>query len=167
MGANGLSTKRERFVQEFLVDLNGTQAAIRAGYSPKTANEQAPRLLANASVAAAIAARQNKIAKRLEVTAERIVLEYARLAFVDPRSLYDEAGKLVPITELPEDVTRAISEVWVGEEGTRRIKLASKQAALDSLARHLGMFIDRSLAVNANVSIADLARLLHDQHRNG
>jgi phage terminase small subunit len=69
----GLTPKQAAFVQEYLVDLNGTQAAIRAGYSPKTANEQAARLLANASVQAAVTKGREKLAAKVEVTAERVL----------------------------------------------------------------------------------------------
>jgi len=68
-----LTPKQERFVSEYLIDLNGTQAAIRAGYSPKTANEQAARLLANVSVAAEVAKRSRKHAERAEITAQDVL----------------------------------------------------------------------------------------------
>lgn len=73
MAKEGLTPKQAAFVQEYLVDLNGTQAAIRAGYSPKTANEQAARLLANASVQAAVTKGREKLAAKVEVTAERVL----------------------------------------------------------------------------------------------
>jgi len=78
----GLTAKRERFVREYLVDLNATQAAIRAGYSPKTANEQGARLLANVSIRDAITRGQQDRAERLQVTADKVLrdLEAARVA---------------------------------------------------------------------------------------
>jgi hypothetical protein len=69
----GLTPKQAAFVREYLVDLNGTQAATRAGYSPKTANEQAARLLANASVQAAVTKGREKLAAKIEVTTERVL----------------------------------------------------------------------------------------------
>jgi phage terminase small subunit len=69
----GLTPKQAAFVREYLVDLNGTQAATRAGYSPKTANEQAARLLANASVQAAVTKGREKLAAKVEVTTERVL----------------------------------------------------------------------------------------------
>src|SRR4051794_41809085 len=80
-----LNDRQACFVAEYLVDLNATQAAIRAGYSARTANEQAARLLANVSVAAAIAEAQAARSRRTEVTADRVMLELARVAFGDPR----------------------------------------------------------------------------------
>lgn len=78
--AKKLTAKQERFVSEYLIDLNATQAAIRAGYSPKTANPQGNRLLANVSVAAAIKAGQKDISKRNKLTVDDILdeLEEAR-----------------------------------------------------------------------------------------
>jgi phage terminase small subunit len=84
-----LTAKQARFVAEYLVDLNATQAAIRAGYSARTANEQAARLLANVSVAAAVAEAQAARGKRTEVTQDRVALELARIAFGDPRRVMD------------------------------------------------------------------------------
>lgn len=68
-----LTPKQERFVAEYLVDLNATQAAIRAGYSAKTANEQGARLLANVSIASAIAEAQAKRAADLNRTAADVL----------------------------------------------------------------------------------------------
>ncbi len=68
-----LTPKQARFVEEYLIDLNATQAAKRAGYSTHTADVQGPRLLGNVGVAAAIQAAQTALSERLEVTAERVV----------------------------------------------------------------------------------------------
>lgn len=139
-----LTPKREKFVEEYLVDLNGTQAAIRAGYSANTANEQAARLLANASVSAAIAERRAALSKAVEVTQERIVAEYARMAFYDPASI---AGQSMTgpqdIPNLPEEVRRAIVGWGWDKAGNFTLKLADKNAALTNLGRHLGMFTDK------------------------
>jgi hypothetical protein len=77
-----LTPKQERFVAEYLIDLNATQAAIRAGYSADTAKQQGSRLLTNADVAAAVAARQVKVGNKLEITAERVADELSRIAFM-------------------------------------------------------------------------------------
>lgn len=77
----GLTPKQARFVAEYCVDLNATQAAIRAGYSEHTAESQGSRLLRNAKVSAAVAAKSNKVAAKLEITAERIEAELGRYAF--------------------------------------------------------------------------------------
>lgn len=103
-----LTPKQEAFVREYLVDLNATQAAIRAGYSQKTANEQASRLLAKVSIQEAVAAGRSARAQKLEVTAEQVLQwhidqyrinaqTYGKMEF-DGESraqVYDENGKAV------------------------------------------------------------------------
>lgn len=84
-----LEPRQQRFVREYLIDLNGTQAAIRAGYSPNAANEQASRLLANAKVQRAIREGQDKLQAKLEVNAERVVQRLAEIATADPRELVE------------------------------------------------------------------------------
>lgn len=73
-----MTPKQTRFVEEYLVDLNGTQAAIRAGYSPHTANEQAARLLANASIREAIEQAQAKRSRRTAITADWVLRKLVR-----------------------------------------------------------------------------------------
>jgi len=82
-----LDPRHQRFVQEYLVDLNGTQAAIRAGYSARTANEQAAQLLAKLSIQAAIEESQQKLQAKLEINAERVIQKLATIAMADPREL--------------------------------------------------------------------------------
>lgn len=147
-----LTAKQDRFVQEYLVDLNATQAAIRAGYSERTANEQGARLLANVSIQEAIQAAMDKRSKRVEITQDRVLQEYARLAFFDPRKLFEENGKPKDITALDDDTAAALAGLDVMEEYegsgedrqfvgyTKKYKLANKLGALDSLGKHLGMF---------------------------
>jgi phage terminase small subunit len=82
-----LDPRHQRFVQEYLVDLNGTQAAIRAGYSANTANEQASRLLANVKIQEAVEEAQRKLQDKLEINAERVIQKLATIAMADPREL--------------------------------------------------------------------------------
>lgn len=150
-----LSPKRARFVSEYLIDQNGTQAAIRAGYSPKTANEQAARLLANASVRAAVDENIRKIHEKNLVTPDRIIQELARIAFANISLAFNKDGDLKPIHEIPEDIIRAIggleiSEIFSGSGDDRtqigvlkKIKMNDKQRALELLGKNLGMFVER------------------------
>ena len=147
-----LTPKQERFVQEYLVDLNATQAAIRAGYSKKTADRIGPELLGKTCVSEAIQEKMRKRSQRTEITADMVLKEFAKLAFFDPRKLFDANGNPKDITELDDDTAAALAGLDVVQEVepdsgtttyTKRYKLASKQAALDSLGRHLGMFTDR------------------------
>ncbi|MEZ5691181.1 MAG: terminase small subunit [Rickettsiales bacterium] len=157
-----LNTKRKRFVEEYVIDLNGTQAAIRAGYSKKTARITASKLLAKANIQEAIAKLQNKISNKLEISAERVLKEYSRLAFLDIRKIFNDDGSLKSVHEIDDDTIAAISGLEVeslfdNEGGNKskigslhKIKLSDKRAALDSIARHLGMFNDK-LDVTAKV----------------
>lgn len=84
-----LEPRQQLFVQEYLIDMNGTQAAIRAGYSAKTAHEQASRLLANGKVRLAVEEGQRKLQVKLEISAERVVRSLALIAMADPRELQE------------------------------------------------------------------------------
>jgi phage terminase small subunit len=159
----GLTPKQKRFVDEYLIDLNATQAATRAGYSARTANEQGARLLAKVSVRSAVSAAKQKRAERTEITADRVLREYAKLAFLDPRAFFDDAGHLIDVAKLPADVAAALAgmdvtteRVGEDEEGRpqyaqiRKVKFTDKKGALDSIARHLGMFNDKLAVTGAN-----------------
>lgn len=76
-----LTPKQARFVQEYLVDLNATQAAIRAGYSPKTAKQQGARLLTNADVQKAVTEGQEQRSERTGITADMVLKELAKVGF--------------------------------------------------------------------------------------
>lgn len=143
-----LSPNQQRFVDEYLVDLNATQAAIRAGYSAKTAEQQGPRLLGNAGVRAAIDARVAKRSERVEVKADDVLRELLRLGMSDPAGAFDDAGNLLPIRQMPLEVRRAIAgvEVRKDENGAviTKVKWWDKTKGLDLLGRHLRLFVDRT-----------------------
>ena len=133
------------FVSEYLKDLNGTQAAIRAGYSPATARVTASKLLANVSISTSIREAQDQILKENHVTVSRIVHELALIAFFDPACLYDDSGRLLAVSEMPLEVPHALPAVEIVESanGARRLRFAGKLAALIALARHMSMFTNR------------------------
>lgn len=148
----GLNPKQQRFVAEYLVDLNATQAAIRAGY--KTARVQGPRLLANVGVAKAIQERQSKRIGKLELTADSILGELLRIAKVDISQAFEEDGNLRPLSDIPEDVRRAVAGIEIddrwegkGEDATRytvkKLKFWDKNRALELLAKNLGLLVER------------------------
>lgn len=151
MGAymrHALTEKQKSFVREYLLDLNATQAAIRAGYSAKTAEVIANQLLKKTLVQAALQSAQNARAKRLNISADRVLEELARCGMYDPRKLFYPDGNPRPITELDDDTAAALVSVDVINttndlgETTRVMKyrLAPKEQALDKLMRHLGLF---------------------------
>lgn len=157
-----LTPRQQRFVEEYLIDANATQAAIRAGYSAKTANEQGARLLANVSVAEAIAAAQAARSTRTEITADRVLQELARIGFSDLRGAFTETGALKSLVTLTDDTAAAISSVKVvtrrepggGEDAeveyVTEIKLWDKNSALDKLAKHLGITPERHEVTGKN-----------------
>jgi len=150
-------TRRQRvFLHEYLVDLNATQAAIRAGYSAASAHVAACRLLRNAKVRAEIENAMRARAERTEVSADRVVLEAARIAFADLGRLvrWGKNGvRLLESTALSPDDRAAVASVQErrhkGQLQGLSIKLHDKNAALVTLFRHLGLFEQHDQAVTA------------------
>jgi phage terminase small subunit len=152
-----LTYKQARFTQEYLVDGNATQAAIRAGYSPKTAGVIGHENLRKPKIAEAIAGARAKLAERLEVTSARIVTELAKLGFAnmaDYMRANPGGDPYLDFSRLTRDQAAALAEVTVDDfvdgRGANarqvkrvRFKLHDKQAALVNLGRHLGIFADR------------------------
>ena len=156
-----LTAKQERFVEEYLVDLNATQAAIRAGYSSKTANEQGSQLLANLSIRARIDEAMAELSRRTGVNQERVIRELARVAFVNASNVVNPKDATV-LEDASEDDTAAISSIKVKvvqgdlESIEREVKFADKLKALELLGKHFGMFTDKvSLVGNIPVKIVD------------
>jgi phage terminase small subunit len=156
-------TDRQRvFCDEYLVDLNGTAAAKRAGYSAKTARVMAQQNLENPAVINQLAVLMKERSERTQVTADRVITEVARLGFSDLRKLFDDKGALLPIYQWPEDAAAAVSAVEVDElfEGfgenrvqvgyTKKVKLWDKGKALEMLGRHLKLWVDRIEATGPN-----------------
>ena len=107
--AGTLTPKQSAFVDQYMIDFNATQAAERAGYSKRTANEQGARLLANVSVRSHIDKRREKQSENVGLTAERTIKEAMRLAFFDVRKLVDADGNPIPINKLDDDTAAAIA----------------------------------------------------------
>ena len=144
-----LPPQRRRFVQEYLVDVNGTQAAIRAGYSEKTAKIQASQLLTYLNVSQAIEAGHQRLAELVKVRQYEVVREFRRIGFADMRdfSKWGSGGvKLTDSEKLTPEQTACVAEVsqTITENGgSIKFRLHSKVDALNSLAKHLGMFPTR------------------------
>lgn len=141
-----LTNKQAAFAAEYLVDLNATQAAIRAGYSKRTAYRIGAELLQKTSVSEAIAAGQAKRAQRVEITADRVVAELAKIAFADPRDLMEwgpSGVKFKNSADLMEEQAASVAEVTetiTQGGGSIRLKKYDKLKALELLGKHLGMF---------------------------
>lgn len=150
-----LPPKRRAFVMEYLIDFNGTQAYLRAGYkaSESVAAVEAVRLLRSPKVQAALAEEREARSKRCEITQDRVLLEIARIAFSDIRKAMDENGKLKRLSEMDDDLAPAISKIKVTgtyQTGTlMELGLWDKNSALEKLCKHLGLTPDH---VNLNVN---------------
>lgn len=110
-----LTPKQKKFIDEYLLDLNATQAAIRAGYSAKTANRIGPQLLVKSWISEEIQKAMQRREKRTEITVDRVVKELAAIALDDDAADYNDS----------------------------RLRYTSKLKALELLGKHLGMFDQR------------------------
>lgn len=144
-----LTTKQKRFVEEYLIDLNATQAAIRAGYSVQTANEQGSQNLAKLSIQSAIAIKMAERSRRTGINQDRVIMELAKIAFLNPTDVIDMDEATVK-GEANRDDTACIASVKVKiiptEDGNiteREVKTYDKIKALELLGKHLGMFSDK------------------------
>lgn len=161
-----LTPKQERFCEEYLIDLNATQAAIRAGYSANTAREQGAQNLSKLNIQEKIAELQAERSKRTEITQDRVVKELAAVAFAkatDYACVESNTVFIKPTAELTPVQQAAIVGIKQTQSGIE-IKL-DKSRALEMLGRHLGMFNDKlelSGAVAnpyANLTEAELKKL--------
>lgn len=162
MSTKKLTPKQERFVAEYLVDLNASAAARRAGYSPHRADAMGHENLRKPDIAAAIGAAKAARIERIELTADRVLIELARIAFFDIRKLYREDGSMKAPHELDDDAAAVLAGVDVLEEFsgrgdertligyTKKAKVHDKTGALTLAMRHMGMLKDR-LEVEATV----------------
>lgn len=166
-----LNEKQQRFCDEYLIDLNATQAAIRAGYSEKTAQEQGSRLLSNVMVKSYVEERMKAREQRTEITQDAVLKELAKIGFSDIRKavrwgaelqiIDEETGmtdvvngvSLIASEEIDDATAAAISEITQTGNGIK-VKLHDKRAALVDMGKHLGMFKDKvELSGDLNQSI--------------
>jgi len=156
-----LTPLQQRFVDEYPAVLNQTEAYRRAGGKAKghSAEQQASRMMRNREVKKAIDFALEELGKRSKVTADMVVNELRRIAFLDPRKVMSWGPKgvtFVASSRLTEDeaacVTEA-SETITEAGGTIRVKLADKLGALNTLARHLGMLGDKPPGATVNVNV--------------
>lgn len=161
-------TRQQRFVDEYLVDLNGHQAAVRAGYSPKTARVIAATLLTKPNITAAIAKGQAERAERTHVTQDQVLYELALLNASDVRHYrITDTGDLTLAEGAPPLAYRAVSSVKKKVRQTvdgdmtieTEIRLWDKVGALRLTAQHLGMLTDK-LEIKADLTYHDLTTAL-------
>ncbi len=150
---------QQKFAEEYLIDLNATEAAKRAGYSSKTAESQGCRLLTNVKVQSEIERLRKNQSERTNITADTVLQELLRIARTDIEGAFTEDMTLKPLHKIPEDIRRAIAGVEIFEEFqgkgkdrefigyTKKVKFWEKTKALELLGKHLKLFTD-----NINVS---------------
>lgn len=144
-----MTKKQKRFVEEYLIDLNATQAAIRAGYSPDSARDIGCENLTKPNIKAAIDRAMAEMSRRTGINQDRVIQEIAKLAFLNPVDVIDMDEATVR-GEAHRDDTACIASVKVkniptddGAITEREVKTYDKLKALELLGKHLGMFTDR------------------------
>lgn len=150
-----LTNKQRLFVQEYLIDLNATQAAIRAGYSVESARDIGCENLTKPNIQHEIAVAMAERSKRTGVNQDRIVLELARLALVNMTDVVDNEGKIKDTAteddlSCIESIKYKSSDSESGWSVEREVKIGSKLKALELLGKHLGMWNDK---IDVNVAV--------------
>jgi phage terminase small subunit len=147
-----LTPKIKRFCEEYIKDLNKTQAAIRAGYSEKTAKTQASRLLTKVNVQDYVATLKQKLSDKNEGLAQRVIDELSKLGFANIQDYIDKDNEVKDLTTITRDKAAAIESIKktvtkfggsgspAGKKTTIQFKLYDKISALEKLGRHLGIF---------------------------
>lgn len=144
-----MTRKQKRFAEEYLIDLNATQAAIRAGYSPETAGSIGNENLKKPEIKSAIDRAQAERSRRTGINQDRVLRELAKVAFLNPVDVIDMDEATV-LGEANREDTACIASVKVktiptddGVITEREVRTYDKLRALELLGRHLGMFADK------------------------
>lgn len=162
-----LSDKRQRFVDEYMIDLNATQAAIRAGYAPGSADVTGARLLGNASVAAAIAEKQEERSARTGIDADWVLTRLGEEATADVADIYDESGALKSVHDWPliwrQGLVAGIEAVEERDsEGkvigvVQKVKLSDRIKRIELIGKHVDVQafkdrVDQSGTINVTIT---------------
>ena len=158
---SNLTPKQNRFCEEYVIDWNGTQAAIRAGYSEKTAQEQSSRLLSNVIIQERISELKAEIRERNKLTADKVIDELAKIGFMEITELFDDNGNIKDPSMLSDKAKAAVSSIKITkrtygkdenetEEETTEMKLWDKGKALVELGKHLGIFEKNNEQIKPN-----------------
>ena len=163
------NSRHDRFCREYIKDLNGTRAAIAAGYAKKSAKVTASQLLTNPNVQALLAKLTKKHADKLDLSTEKVLFELSRVGFsnmLDYIKTTEDGGAYVDLSNLTQEQAAAIQEVTVDEytegrgKAARRVKrtkfkLADKIRALELLGKYLKLFTER-VEVGGIEGLADM-----------
>lgn len=170
--AEELTAKQQAFVQEYLIDLNATQAAIRAGYSPSSAGAIGDENLKKPEIKDEIDKAIAERSKRTGITADRVLRELARIAFSDTTRAVSVNSRgsveLMPTDLLSDDDRACISEIsgtTTKDGGTIKLKFYDKLRALDILAKHLKLTND-TVTLEAGDSLAQALLAARERAHN-
>lgn len=149
-----MTVKRHRFVAEYLVDLNATQAAIRAGYAKKGAKDQAYQLMQLPEVAQAIEQAMGERNKRLQVDADYVLQRLTEIDQLDLADIFDVDGKLMPIRQWPLIWRQMVKEV---DMKTGKVKFHDKLRALELIGKHVNVNAFREQVNHTgNINLTDI-----------
>lgn len=163
MADHKLTNKQTMWCHEYLVDLNATQAAIRAGYSEDAAKQQGYENLAKPYLKAKIQSMMDLRAERLEITADKVLVELAKIGFADVREIFGDGEELLTPSQFNDNIAAAVQSIEVvtkvseDKDGKKtvdyvhKIKMNDKKAALECLGKNLKLFTDK-VDVDANLS---------------
>lgn len=167
-----LTPKQQRFVEEYLIDLNATQAAIRAGYSARTAEWQGPQLLGKIHVAAAVRAAQADRSSATRVDAAWVLSRLAQEAEADLSDLYAEDGSLKPVRDWPKIWRQGLVQGVETDEDpegggrVRKVKLSDRVKRLELIGKHIGVkAFEERVDVTLHDALADRLRKARERSR--
>lgn len=157
-----MTEKQKRFVEEYLIDLNATQAAIRAGYSSKNADKIGHELLGKTRVSEAISKAMAERSRRTGINQDRVLQELARIGFAKITDVVDPDTAKIKADASGDDLACIQSiKIKPNEFGTEReVKLYDKKSALVDIGKHLGMFkerveLDADMELNITIDYGD------------
>lgn len=148
--AERLTGKQRLFCKEYVLDLNATQAAIRAGYSVKGSRTEGSRLLANANIVEYVEALRSDLAYATGITKHKVLMEHKKIAFTDVSSLYTSWGKLKPLEELTPDQKAIVQQIET-KDGEVKLKGYDKRASLVEISKILGHYAPTKQEVKSEV----------------
>jgi len=148
----GLTDKQKRFCEEYIIDLNGAQSAIRAGYAEGSARVEGSRLLSNDNIQEYISKLQQSKSEELNITQNKVLQELCKIAFGDVKNYFDDMGRLIDINELENQISASIKSVTVQQEKSqaqgevfiestiKKIESYDKLKAIDTINKMLGFY---------------------------
>ena len=157
--------RRVLFTEAYLSNgENALQAAISAGFSPKTAGSQGSRLLKNVEVLSMINSRRAQVTEAAGINTERLMVEIARVAFSDPRKVTNQNGTVKRLHELDDDTAAAVSSFEIDDKGAIKYKFWDKNSSIDKAAKIMGLYEKDNAQKNQLDGIPrEVAKLIKDR----